>query len=121
VHYLLAFIAFILSIGPAMAMDYTTQISQAQRACEIEQISMLRDRHGTPSCQRVQDLIALQRLQVEAQVSRETGQPMPSHNTTTIDNSSRSTMINPSTRLMYNPSAKGWCWSYQDGNRRRCY
>jgi hypothetical protein len=127
VHHILIFIALILYIESAMAMDYTYQIRQAQRACKVEQISMLRDRHGTPSCQKVQDLIALQRLQVEAQVSRETGQPMPSHNTTTIlqSNVNRAPIrYRPATsapQLMYDQSAKEWCWSYQEGPRRRCY
>lgn len=61
------------------APDYSRQIDDAQRACSQEQRSMLRDRQGTPSCRKVKDLLALQRLQTEASVSRETGQPMPDH------------------------------------------
>jgi hypothetical protein len=60
-------------------------------------------------------------------VSRETGQPMPSHNTTTILQSTinqapiRYRPATSAPQLMYNQSAKKWCWSYQDGPRRRCY
>lgn len=76
-RYALFVITAMILMEPAMARDYSYQIRQAQRSCEIEKTSMLRDRHGTPSCQRVRDLIELQRLEIEARVSRQTGQPMP--------------------------------------------
>lgn len=63
----------------AMARDYSYEIEKAQRSCSNQQGSLLRDRNGTPACDQVQDLIRLQQLETEAQVARETKQPMPSH------------------------------------------
>lgn len=119
-RYLIFLIASILSITPVIARDYSYEIRQAQRSCRIK-IDMRLDSRA--SCQKVQDLIALQRietqaeialkrLEVEAEVARQTSQPMPDHTTVTIDNSSHSTLINASPRLIVSPVTNAWCWSY---------
>lgn len=60
--------------------NYTTEIENAQRACANEQRSIAYKRMGAPSCEKASQLIQLQRLETEAQVSRETGQRMPDRN-----------------------------------------
>jgi hypothetical protein len=106
-RYTLALILSVISIEFAMAKDYTHEIEQAQRSCKNEQMSLLSSRNGTPSCQRVQNLIELQRLQTEASVSRQTGQPMPNHYTTQIYNQnprySGGSAVNSSPRRIYDP------------------
>lgn len=61
--------------------SYSSDIKQAMRECRIER-NQFKNR-GThvypPSCQRVEQLIRLQRLETEAETSGKTGQQMPSH------------------------------------------
>lgn len=40
---------------------YRWDIERAERSCEIEQNSLLRERNGTPSCNRLRELMRLQR------------------------------------------------------------
>lgn len=119
-----------------LARDYHYEIEQAQRACAIEQGSQLKDRNGTPSCAKVSQLIQMQqmeqnadaqreRLKTEAEVSRETGQPMPSHNFTTVNSSVVNTTEAPppapivipghiQARHVYDPETKKSCVVYTD-------
>ena len=78
------FLILALLVNPAEARDYSSGIRQAERSCQIEQSSQLRNRNGTPSCNRVKHLREMQRLQVEADVARQTGQKMPDHTKTDI-------------------------------------
>jgi hypothetical protein len=116
------------------ARDYTYDIEQAQRACSIERSSQLRERKGTPSCEKVNQLIQLQqmeknsdaereRLKTEAEVSRETGQPMPSHNysnvTTTVVNQESDAPRLPGhiePRRIYDAETRKSCVVYTDGS-----
>ncbi len=65
----------------SLRTDFAQDIEAARRACDQESRSLLRSRHGTPSCSRVNSLLAQQRLQVESMTSRQTGQAMPDHTT----------------------------------------
>ena len=123
----------LLLAGTSQARDYSYDIEQAQRACSIEQSSQLRERNGTPSCAKVGQLIQLQqmekdseaqreRLQTEAEVSRETGQPMPSHNFESVSTNVTNVALPPSTpghieaRHVYDPATKKSCVIYTDGS-----
>ena len=45
------FLILALLVNPAEARDYSSGIRQAERSCQIEQSSQLRNRNGTPSCE----------------------------------------------------------------------
>ncbi len=128
-------ICALVASSSCLARDYSYDIEQAQRACSIEQTSQLRERNGTPSCDKVNQLIQLQqlekksqaeheRLQTEAEVSRETGQPMPSHSytdvTTNVVNNVPAAAAGPTPRhieprRVYDPQTKKSCVVYTDG------
>ncbi len=69
----------VLSATTAIARDYSGEIRSLQRSCNNQRGSLLYDRNGAPACDQIDQLIKLQRLEIEAQVARETKQPMPSH------------------------------------------
>ena len=126
-------ICSLLLSSTCLARDYTSDIESAQRACSIEQKSQLRPRNGTPSCDKVNQLIQMQqmeknsdaqreRLHTEADVSRETGQPMPSHSftevtTNVVNNTSvgTTTTAHIQPRRIYDPETKKSCVVYTDG------
>lgn len=49
-----------LAAIPASA-KYRWEIERAERSCELEQNSLLRERNGTPSCNRLRELNKMQR------------------------------------------------------------
>lgn len=59
---------------PALAWVTPQEIAQAERACQLESSSMLKDRNGTPSCGRVKELYRQQRLETRAQMQHEYNQ-----------------------------------------------
>ena len=66
------------------ARDYTFEIRQKMMECANQRASMLYERQGASACHQVKQLIMLQRLEREAEIAEETGQPMPSHDENTV-------------------------------------
>lgn len=58
--YLLFIFAILFSL-PVMADKYHLEIKRAQRSCELQRSSLLREREGTPACDTVRQLRRQQR------------------------------------------------------------
>ncbi|WP_037585341.1 hypothetical protein [Stenoxybacter acetivorans] len=48
---------------PLLALDYDYEIDQANMKCQNESRSLLRERNGTPSCDRLQELYRIKQAQ----------------------------------------------------------
>jgi hypothetical protein len=53
------------------ARDYSYEIEKAQRSCEIQRGSIMRDRNGTPACSQLDQLYRLQREEQRNERQRE--------------------------------------------------
>lgn len=107
----------LLVFSTSAAADYSYEIEQAQRDCRLESGSSMRN-GATPSCEKVKELIKLQRLETEAEVSRETRQPMPSHNETNININNNRYKIPP--QRIYDQNKRRWCTIYYGGETVIC-
>lgn len=53
---ILFFLTLCFCLPPAFAGKYNLDIQRAERSCQLQQNSLLRDREGTPACDRLEQL-----------------------------------------------------------------